>query len=231
MRGFLPLHKTVFIFSKLRFLQSLVQVERCVKNLGFAYLPEPQELQPLPSAVNNKKNNSGEKRHKSMAKAKQAESLSDSSSAEKLRTADAVMDELMQYNVKMSVNFLNTRSCPINLGFDASSNLDICISNAQRRLLAERLTATCHSLHKMAPTLERKVKTSTIYERVTPGIETCATLVVDAVNSLFSELDVQKANELPARTHRNGGGQFLSNLINFFWDFQGNIIGEFAYFF
>jgi hypothetical protein len=79
----------------------------------------------------------------------------------------------------------------------------------------------------MAPTLQRTVKMSAVYDsKVLPGMDSCSGWVVEAVNSLLGQLDVQKANEMPARTHRNGGGQFLLNLINFYWDFQGNVIGK-----
>jgi hypothetical protein len=70
-----------------------------------------------------------------MIKNRQFESLSDSSSAEK-RFSQTVMDERMQYNVNTNIQFLNTRACPLSLGFEHSTSgtLDVHILNSQRRL-------------------------------------------------------------------------------------------------
>lgn len=220
----MPLHKAIFVFSKLRFIQSLVHVMRSIKNLSYSHLPELNEVQ---NSQPNKKDMEKSRRRKSMTKARHPESPSDSSSTEKPRHVDGGLDDRMHYNVTINVNFLNSRACPLNLGFDHSPNLDIRIMNIQRRLMMERLVSNCHFLHKMAPTLQRTVKTSAVYDtRAVAGVETCASMIIVAINRLLSELNVEKANEMPARTHRNGSGQFLTNLLNFFWEFQGNVIGK-----
>jgi hypothetical protein len=224
IRGFMPLHKAIFVFSKLRFVQSFVQVFRCTKSLPLAYLPEIIDILDPPAS---KKEGDKTRRRKSMIKVRHPESPSDSSSTEKSRHADGGLDFRTHYNVTINVNFLNSRACPFNLGFDHSPNMDVRIMNVQRRALMERLVSNCHFMHKMAPTLQRTVKTSAIYDtRNVPGTETCASLVIVSINRLLAELNVQKANEMPARTHRNGSGQFLTNLLNFFWDFQGCVIGK-----
>lgn len=218
----MPLHKAIFVFTKLRFIQSLVQVIRCVKNLAFAHLPDLNEIQ-----ASNKKESEKSRRRKSMTKARHPESPSDSSSTEKPKHADNGLDDRINYNVTINVNFLNSRACPLNLGFEHSPNMGIRIQNVQRRLIVERLVSTCHFLNKMSLQLQRTIKTSTIYDtRGTLGTATCASLIIDGINRLLTELNVEKANEMPARTHRCGSGQFLTNLLNFYWDFQGNVIGE-----
>jgi hypothetical protein len=219
MRGFMPLYKVVFMLTKLRFMQSLIQVRRCVKNLSFAHLPDAAELEISTSKK------AAEKGRRKSTKSKHLES--DSSSAEKVRTTETILNDRIRYNATMAVNCLNSRACPIQLGFDFSPNLDICISNSQRQLLAERMVVNCHSLHKMAPALQRTVKTSTVYSaRTTNSSETCESLIIEAINKLMIDLNVEKANSLPACTNRCGGGQFLLGLVNFFWDYQGNIIGK-----
>jgi hypothetical protein len=211
-------------------------VLRCVKNLSYSHLPELNEIQ---NSQINKKELEKSRRRKSMTKARRPESPSDSSSTEKPRHVDSGLDDCMHYNVTINVNFLNSRACPLNLGFDHSPNLDLRIMNAQRRLIMERLVSNCHFMHKMAPTLQRTVKTSAVYDtRIMPGTETCASLIIVSINRLLAELNVEKANEMyvsyesyifwifrPTRTHRHGGGQFLTNLLNFFWGFQGTVIG------
>ncbi|KAI6178303.1 UBC core domain-containing protein [Aphelenchoides besseyi] len=222
IRGCMPLHKAIFTFSKLRFMQSLIQVRRFVRGLPFSQLPEPDEVKP-----EKKKNTRAKFSSPSLIVQRKTSSITPVVEKTRSKEKEALSDEIL-YNVAMNAYFYNSRACPISLGVSAliSSTMSLRMNNNQRRQQAERLVSEC--LHRtLQRSLQRTVKISAYYDtRTQPSMESCSAFVVQALNELIFEMDPQKANQMPARTNRNGSGLFLQNLLTFFWDFQGNVIAH-----
>uniref|UniRef100_A0A1I7RY28 Baculoviral IAP repeat-containing protein 6 n=1 Tax=Bursaphelenchus xylophilus TaxID=6326 RepID=A0A1I7RY28_BURXY len=215
-RRVIPLNHAIFSFSKLRFLQSVLQVRRCLKgtslqapNIGDLLknvsLDSPY-VKPVHDVVVN------------------------SESGKAVSITQDMSRTLEKYEIETGLHFLNVHLAPFQLGVSllSYSNVEHHPYTQFWRMEAERKVHLGLSYKRMSPSMSRTVKSSTLYDLSAPLSSggTCCGWICQAIGELLCGMDVQRANEFEGKTTRLGGGQFLKYLVMFYSDLQGNVFSQ-----
>ncbi|CAD5206748.1 unnamed protein product [Bursaphelenchus okinawaensis] len=212
----LSLNHSIFAFSKLRFIQSVLQIRRCARG---SQLLQCQNLGDL---------------LKNVTLSSYVKPVNDVVVNADLKKSANLKQELEnaieKYDVDMELYCLNAHLCPFQRGVSSLSNV-FMEHRAMTRLWKteiERKVLSTLSYQAMSPSIPRNVKSSTIYDSSVPLTSdiTCCGWICQALSLLIVDMNVEEANLYIGNTNRQGRGNFLEYLVGFFSELEGNVLSN-----